>query len=285
MSNEISSNVLDWFESIIDRKIRNESSRTTSSRHRSTVLSKEPEGTIWVSIPGVADRLPVETSLVEVNQDDVVYVTIENGTAIIDGNETAPSVSSTTVNSIVGSSVGAAFSALSDKDGVFDDLFAKNARLINAEIDNLYAEKADIDFANINVARINQAIIDQLVARSASIENLYAHYASIDYLSANYASLSYLQASYITATAIDAGYLRTNMMNADVAWIENGTIKNAAIRDEMVQSVSANKLTAGTIDASKINVANLNAKNLIVERLNGQPILGGYSCVQKTITG
>lgn len=78
---------------------------------------------------------------------------------------------------------------------------------------------------------------------------------------------------------------RTDLSNVDNAWIQNGVIRNGVIGDAQIGGVSANKLTAGTIDASNIHVTNLRADNLIVTRMNGQPVIGGYTVVNSDAAG
>ncbi len=78
---------------------------------------------------------------------------------------------------------------------------------------------------------------------------------------------------------------KTDLSNVDNAWIQNGVIRNGVIGDAQIGGVSANKLTAGTIDASNIHVTNLRADNLIVTRMNGQPVIGGYTVVNSDAAG
>ena len=99
-----------------------------------------------------------------------------------------------------------------------------------------------------------------------------------------------LSARLATFTNAKIGNLEVNKANIDLAnvnnaWIESGVIKDAAITDAQILGVSANKLTAGTINASVINVANLRASNLIVDKINGQPVFGGYSTVNRNASG
>ena len=164
------------------------------------------------------------------------------------------------------------------------------AGIVDAQIEVARIVDATIQTAVIDMAQVNQLDVElenvrTLIAGKASIADLSAANARIDNIAANYASIDYIEANYITSATIETNYLRTDMMNANVGWIENGTIANAAITNEMVNSVSANKLTAGTIDASKINVANLRAENLVVTRINGQPVIGGYASVDKASAG
>ncbi|MBQ9005203.1 MAG: hypothetical protein IJ092_02395, partial [Atopobiaceae bacterium] len=122
------------------------------------------------------------------------------------------------------------------------------------------ATLTDIPFAAITDAEIEVAAI-----ADAEIASAHISYAQVDDLDANYAQI--------------------NLANVNNAWIQNGLIKDASISDAKILGVSANKLTAGTIDAAEINVMNLRADNLKVSRVNGQPVIGGYSLVDPSGSG
>ena len=174
--------------------------------------------------------------------------------------------------------------------GYIRDLVSDNITANNLFENYIQANYADIAFANIDVAEIRQATVDALIARSAEIATLLAGDITAEDINAVTGYIKEFESGTITAGNVFADYIETNYAKADLAnvenaWLTRGTIKNAAITDAMVHDVSANKLTAGTIDASHINVANLNAKNLVVDRINGQPVIGGYTMVSSSMAG
>lgn len=136
-----------------------------------------------------------------------------------------------------------------------DHVSVADLEAANAEIERLDADKASISDLEANYAHITNGVIDNATIDYADINDLNTHYAEID------------------------------LANVSNAWIDQGVIRDASISDAKIIGVSANKLTAGTIDASNINVANLRASNLIVDRVNGQPVLGGYTIVSKSSPG
>lgn len=136
-----------------------------------------------------------------------------------------------------------------------DHVSVADLEAANAEIERLDADKASISDLEANYAHITNGVIDNATIDYADINDLNVHYAEID------------------------------LANVSNAWIDQGVIRDASISDAKIIGVSANKLTAGTIDASNINVANLRASNLIVDRVNGQPVLGGYTIVSKSSPG
>lgn len=175
-------------------------------------------------------------------------------------------------------------------DGVID-----NASIDYADVNNLEAnyahisngtiDNANIDYANVNnlesnYAHITNGRIDNANINSANVNDLYTNYAHI-----NDGFIDNAFINYANVDQLDSHYAEIDMANVNNAWIENGIIKDAAISDAKILGVSANKLTAGKIDASNINVINLRADNLVVTKINGQPVIGGYTLVSPEILG
>lgn len=200
-------------------------------------------------------------------------------------------------------------------DGVIDNanidqaninnLDANYAHIENGVIDNATIDQAKVNNLDANYAHIQNGVIDNANIDQANVNNLDANYAhitngTIDNANINYANVSNLNAhyahledgiidnaliGYANVDQLDSHYAEIDMANVNNAWIENGVIKDAAITDAQILGVSANKLTAGKIDAANINVINLRADNLIVTKINGQPVIGGYTLVDPAISG
>lgn len=150
-------------------------------------------------------------------------------------------------------------------DGVID-----NATIGHANVNGLSANYADIGLANVDTAAIDHGVIRDASITSAKIGDAQITTAKI-------------QDAAVTSAKIGSAAVGTAQIQQ--AAITTALIADEAVGDSKIASVSANKLTAGTIDAGKINVANLNAKNLIVEKINGQPVLGGMELVSPNSTG
>lgn len=129
--------------------------------------------------------------------------------------------------------------------------------------------------------RAASAYISALTTSNISASTITADHANVTTIIADYLTSADIQAEQIRVGQLLAGYVETDFSNADVAWIENGTIKDGAITNAMINSVSANKLTAGTIDASNITVTNLNADNITTGTINGQRIGEGSLSLSK----
>ena len=174
---------------------------------------------------------------------------------------------------------------ISAATGYIADLVSENITTQN--IDAAVGFIGNLTSNNITAQdiRSDHATITTLDSTYATITNLNAATGRITNLESTKADITFLESNYIDADTIAVNYAQANLANVNNAWIQNGVIKDAAIGDAQILGVSANKLTAGTIDAGKINVANLRAKNLIVEKLNGQPVLGGYELVNSNMSG
>ena len=186
-----------------------------------------------------------------------------------------------------------------------DDLAANYAHVTNGVIDTATIGHAQVNGLNANYAHVTDGEIDNAIIGYANVNGLsanYAHltdgvidnatigYADVDGLSANYAHVTSgvidnASIGYADVNGLSANYAQINLANVNNAWIENGVVKDAAISDAKIIGVSANKITAGTIDASKINVTNLRADSLIVNKINGQPVIGGYVAVDSNASG
>ena len=211
----------------------------------------------------------------------------------------------THLNAIDANIVDLQTNSLTANSAVITNLQAETAKIENLEAEDLsaavgyigeltagsidaqdiIADHAEVTNLDANYAHITNGVIDNASIGYADVDDLNAHYAEIDL--ANIAN-----GTIKTAMIGDAQITQAKIGSAAVgtAQIQNAAITTALIADEAVVDakilgVSANKLTAGTIDAGKINVANLNAKNLIVEKINGQPVLGGLELVSSSSTG
>lgn len=143
----------------------------------------------------------------------------------------------------------------------------EEAYISKAQVEQLYATKAEIGTISANVAEIQEAMIgvayvDDLNALEAKINEIEAGSVTTDYLETNYAK--------IDLSNIENGCITTAMIGTGV--VGTAQIADGSITDAKIVGLTANKLTAGTIDASDIEVINLNCANLTVGTINGQQI-------------
>ena len=176
------------------------------------------------------------------------------------------------------------------ENGVIDNATIDQAKVNNLDANYAHIQNGVIDNANIDQANINNLDANYAHITNGTIDNANISYANVSNLNAHYAHLEdgvidNALIGYANVDQLDSHYAEIDMANVNNAWIENGVIKDAAISDAKILGVSANKLTAGKIDAANINVINLRADNLIVTKINGQPVIGGYTLVDPAISG
>lgn len=162
----------------------------------------------------------------------------------------------------------------------------QNERIDVIEADYVKATELEADVADIGFLKADSAVITGIQADTAKVHNLTAQELSAatgyvsDLVTGN-VTAQQLVADHATIGTLDTTYMHADMANADVAWIDNGTIRDGAIVSAMINDVSANKLTAGTINGSVINVTNLNADNITAGTINGQRIGQGSLSLDK----
>ena len=222
--------------------------------------------TAWVSIKGGISQTPA-TMVVNARVGEEVRVHVAGGKAYVTGNASAPPTDDARANEVMNITKYSVdyVEGLRNKDitvrsieaatGYIDDLHAKNITTENLQATNGY--------------------IENLTAKNITAEDISADHATIDTLDSTYATIHELHSDYA----------EIDLANVNNAWINNGVIKKAEVFDENVFDLSGNRATLSRIDASKINVANLRADNLVVRRINGQPVVGGYTLISNTSPG
>lgn len=224
---------------------------TETERSLATCVRVDKDGTRWVRVLGSDTDTPVNgTQLSEMAEGDMVEVSFDNGSLSVYGNVSSPSVGRVEVD--------------------------ESERRTEARIATVRAELVEADQVQAKEIRADKARIVELEADTADIDTIRANSAKVQNLTAQQ-----LEADHATIGTLDTTYMHANMSNADVAWINNGTIKDGAIVSAMINDVSANKLTAGTINGSVINVTNLNADNITTGTINGQRIGAGSLSLDK----
>ena len=174
---------------------------------------------------------------------------------------------------------------IADKADI-EDLEAATARIGDLEADHVSVNTLEAATARIETLEVDHVSVEDFEVEQANIDSLQAATADIDTIRANSAKVqnltaAQLEADHATIGSLDTTYMHADMANADVAWINNGTIRDGAIVSAMINDVSANKLTAGTINGSVINVTNLNADNITAGTINGQRIGQGSLSLDK----
>lgn len=256
-------------------------------------------GVAWVHIPGGVDETPVRLTI-NAKKGDNVNLHVANGTAWITGNSTNPPTDDSTANYAVNISNEVKKDVTVLSTVVAENIEATNARFTNVEADTAKIHDLTADNLHATVGYIEDLTADSITANDISAASGYIKDLEADNITAQdiSASSGYIKdltaeniaaqdviADHATVGSLDANYAQIDMANVNNAWIENGYIKKAEVFDENVFDLSGNRATLSRIDASKINVANLRADNLVVRRINGQPVVGGYTLVDSNSSG
>lgn len=236
-----------------------------------TVVSSS--GGKYVKIDGSDLLTPMDTTA-DIEDGERVTLTIKDHKAIVTGNVTSPSASTSKVDK-----VSETVSSLSDRVGTFelvvaDKISTKELEAYKATIEVLIAQKASIE--NLNATN---AEIDKLKAKDAQIENLVADKATISDLQAVNATIENLKAKDVEienavidnleATTADIRILSSDF--AQIKTLVNGnltsdnilsfnitsekvTMEDAFIKDAMIDTISAGKINAGKINTNSVSI-------------------------------
>ena len=171
-----------------------------------------------------------------------------------------------------------------------NELISKNVTTNNISastgyIEELTSNNITAESISADHATIQELDVESMSAATAYIRDLTSENITAEDIAADHATVSTLDSTYATINELHSDYAEIDLANVNNAWIENGAMKKAEVFDENVFDLSGDHATISRIDASKINVANLNADNLIVRRINGQPVVGGYTLISPSSSG
>ena len=236
-----------------------------------TVVSSS--GGKYVKIDGSDLLTPMDTTA-DIEDGERVTLTIKDHKAIVTGNVTSPSASTSKVDKVTET-----VSSLSDRVGTFelvvaDKISTKELEAYKATIEVLIAQKASIE--NLNATN---AEIDKLKAKDAQIENLVADKVTISDLQAVNATIENLKAKDVeienaVVDNLEATTADIRILSSDFAQIKtlvNGnltsdnilsfnitsekvTMEDAFIKDAMIDTISAGKINAGKINTNSVSI-------------------------------
>lgn len=277
-------------------KVTRDDKRTSSEStvYGTTVMY---DGKPYVRLDGSDLLTPVNTTS-SVRDGDRVTVLIKNHTATVTGNTSDPSASTTTVkeqgSKITEFEIVMAYK-ISTEDleaitATIQTLIAttakiENADILKAEIEELYAKFANLEYVKaedveaINAeienlraefAEIGDLSVEDLDAINAEIDSLRGYtadftYVSADVLSAFKASIKELEATKITTEELDAKYANIDFANIGEAAIENFLSKSGIIEDIVIsEGHVTGRLVGVTIIGDLIEGGTVKADKLVV---------------------
>ena len=236
----------------------------------------------YVRIDGSDLLTPMDTTT-DIEDGERVTLMIKDHKAIVTGNVTTPSASTSKVDKVTES-----VNSVSDRVGTFElvvadkvstneleaykatievliankatieDLTATNAKIENlevknAEIENLVAEKATIEDLEAVNATIENLKVKDAEIENAVVENLKATTADIKILNADFAQIKTLVNGNLTSDNI----LSFNLTSEKV------TVDDAFIKDAMIDTISAGKINAGKINTNSVSIGSEDGGMLI----------------------
>ena len=221
---------------------------------------KPKEGTVYATIVGSGDAkyvkidgsdllTPMDTTT-DIEDGERVTVMIKDHKATVTGNITSPSVSSSTVNTVVGNAVGDNFSIVNSqienlvaKDSYLENAYVQNSQVVNSKIENLEAADSRIENSVIENFNVIDGVVQDLRATTADIEILHADFAEIKTLINGNLTSDNILAFKITADKV--------------------TVEDAFIKDAMVDTISAAKINAGRINTNEVSIGSEDGGMLI----------------------
>lgn len=221
---------------------------------------KPKEGTVYATIVGSgntkyvkidgSDLLTPMDTTTDIEDGERVTVMIKDHKATVTGNITSPSVSSGTVNTVVGTVVGDNFSIVNSqienlvaKDSYLENAYIQNSQVVNSKIENLEAADSRIENSVIENFNVIDGVVQDLRATNADIEVLHADFAEIKTLVNGNLTSDNILAFKITADKV--------------------TVEDAFIKDAMVDTISAAKINAGRINTNMVSIGSEDGGMLI----------------------
>ena len=245
-----------------------------------TVVSGK--GGKYVKIDGSDLLTPADTTT-DIEDGERVTLLIKDHKAVITGNVTNPSASTTKVDKVTES-----VNSVSDRVGTFELIVAdkvdvKELEAYKATIEVLIAGKATIEDLTVTNAKIENlevkhAEIEDLVADKATIEDLEAvnavieklkvkdaeiENAVIDNLEATTAEIKILNADFAQIKTLVNGNLTSDNILAFKLTSEKVTVEDAFIKDAMIDNISAGKINAGKINTNSVSIGSEDGGMLI----------------------
>lgn len=221
---------------------------------------KPKEGTVYATIVGSGDEkyvkidgsnllTPMDTTT-DIEDGERVTVMIKDHKATVTGNITSPSVSSSTVNTVVGNVVGDKFSIINSQ---IENLVAKDSYLENAYVENSTVVNSKIENLEATDSRIENSVVENFNVVNGVVQDLKATNADIEILNADFAEIKTLVNGNLTSDNILAFKITADKV----------TMEDAFIKDAMIDSISAAKINAGRINTSAVTIGSEDGGMLI----------------------
>ena len=206
----------------------------------------------YVRIDGSDLLTPMDTTT-DIEDGERVTLMIKDHKAIVTGNVTTPSASTTKVHKVAES-----VNSVSDRVGTFELVVA----------DKVSTNELEAYKATIEVLIANKATIEDLTATNAIIENLKVKDAEIEHavvenLKATTADINILNADFAQIKTLVNGNLTSDNILSFNLTSEKVTVDDAFIKDAMIDTISAGKINAGKINTNSVSIGSEDGGMLI----------------------
>lgn len=234
------------------------------------------EGSEYVRLDGSELLTPVTTAVMS-SDGDRVLVTIQNHTATVTANVSAPTTSETYVKDEIGSVITEVEILIADKVDTIE-LDAERARIDELEAKNVTIT-GELDAAKANIEDLkaqNVTIEGSLDAVNATIENLEATKLDAEIADITYATIEDLKVTNATINNLQADYGEFKDLTTDTFEAVDAEIKN----------LDAEKIS---VEDAEIKFANIDFSNIgkaaIEEFFAKSGMIGDLVVGDGTITG
>lgn len=209
------------------------------------------QDSMYVKIDGSDLLTPINTTTT-IQEGERVLVSIKDHNAIVTGNLSNPSASSSEVVDIT--------NQVKDlKIIVADKVSTTDLEAVNAEIRNLKANKAEISElkatnAEITNLKVNKAEVEDLKATNATIDNLKATKAEVEDLKATNATITSLKSSIANIDTVLAGNISSDNIQTGGITGDNLNMDTIFVRDANIIDLNASKINAGTVNTNLVDI-------------------------------
>jgi hypothetical protein len=258
------------------------------------------DDTVYVKIPGSENATPVKASSVSVKVGDIVDLVISHSDTHITGNRSDVAVSSTTAESITQTMEASRLEMENELDIVGNKMKILNNNIdmqnntINMQNNTITQMGNTIDQQNNTITQINNTIDQQgntitqlndtVTSQGNTITQINSTIETLDStvetqgsaIQTLDSSIKIVNSAFIIQNGkltgiseimtnlLDSDYVTTDLLNADVAWIENGKIKQGAIGTVEIADSSITTAKIAELSADVITTGTLKTECLIL---------------------
>ena len=201
----------------------------------------------YVQLDGSEYLTPI-SELSDVQNDDRIFVTIENHTATVLGNFTYP-IPRTAIAAQERAESSVKYTELESKVGEFN--YVKTDAL---EAQYVKTEVLEAQYVKTEVLEAQYVKTEVLEAQYVKTEILEANYIKANQLDAAVGNFGYIKTNQIDSTVGNFGYIKTVNVDANFASAVVANIKEGAITSALIKDLDAAKITNLSIDTTKVTV-------------------------------